>query len=275
MSQNKKQNHSSKRFLQIAIGVVSILLVVLVAVTVILSGKRDSAGGQNVSQTTQPTAETGPSAPTQPDDNRDPQNPVDPQTPDSNIPTESAPMLLDQGLYIVHVGNYSGKYVEDGSDSQLENFCAVMVENRSGKAVQLLQFKITSGDHVYEFRLTTLPAGERAIVQDLNRASFVGGEATMTADVEVCVFFDAEPSLYEDVFAISGTERGIELRNLTDVAIPGPIYVYYKTRTADGYFGGITYRVTIPGLEANATYSASVSHFWPGSSQVMFADYAH
>lgn len=272
---NVKQNQSeSKQSLLLAIAAAGIVLVLLIVLTVALSGNGNTADNQNMDNSTQPSAPVN-STPTTPlgeDGDLTPNG--DSQTSGSNEPTESAPMVLEQGLYIVRMGNFSGRYVEDGSDAQVENFCSVIVENRSTRTLQLLQFKVIDGDRVYEFRLTTLPPGERAVVQELSRTTFVPGEALMRADVELCVFFDKEPSLHEDVFAISGTENGIELRNLTDKEISGPIYVYYKTRTADGFGGGITYRVTVPGLAAKGVYKASVSHFWPGSSQVMFIDYA-
>lgn len=277
MSNQKTKHNQSKRSLMVAIEVASILLLVLIALTVVLSRKNNTSGDKDRGQTTESTQSVGstnPSDPMQSGENTATQPSGESQSQDSNVPTETAPLVLEQGLYVVHMGNFSGQYVEDGSDAQLENFCAAVVENRTEKTIQLLQFKVTSGDRVYDFRLTTLPPGERAIVQDMNKASFVTSEAIMTADVELCVFFEEEPTLHEDVFAISGTEKGIELRNLTDAEIPGPIYVYYKTRTADGYGGGITYRITIPGLAANGVYSATVNHFWPGSSQVMFIDYA-
>lgn len=275
--QNRKRNNrnTSQQVLMIAIGGVSILLAFLIILTVSLALTKKSPDNGKQTPSSQSTAPANPSEPTEPSEGFVTQPTGDHQTSDSNVPTADAPLVLDRGLYVVQMGNFSGRYVEDASDVQLENICAVVVENRTEKTIQLLQFKVTSDDHVYDFRLTTLPPGERAIVQDMNKASFVPSEAIMTADVDLCVFFETEPSLYEDVFAISGTENGLELRNLTDKDIAGPIYVYYKTRTADGYFGGITYRLTIPGLAAKGTYSAAVNHFWPGSSQVMFIAYAN
>lgn len=273
MPKQKSKHSQSKRSLMIAIEVASILLLALIALTVVLSRNKNTSGDNNSVQSGQQTVSTNPSDPTKPGTNGEQPSLNAPQTPADNAPTESAPLLLQDGLYIVHIGNFSGKYVEDGSDTQLENFCAVIVENRSEKTVQILQFEVVSGEHVYDFSLTTLPPGEQAIVQELNRAAYVPSDATMVTNVDLCNFFPEEPSLHEDVFAVSGTEYGIELRNLTDADIPGPIYVYYKTRTPDGYGGGITYRISVPGLEAKGVYTASVSHFWPGSSQVMFIDY--
>ena len=220
---------------------------------------------------TQPTTEAQPSGGKQPTAN--PQ-PSDEQVTLDNIPTESAPLLVSEDIYIVRMANYSGRFVEDGSDAELENYCAVVVENRSEKTIQLLQFTISGKERTYSFRLTTLPPGERAIVQEINRSAVANGEVIVSVNVEAIVYFAEEPSLHEDIFTISGSENGIELRNRTNQKISGPIYVYYKTRTSNGYVGGITYRVTIPSLEANGIYEAAVNHFWPGSSQVMFIEYA-
>ena len=280
MANKKKIQNMSKQHLQIASGVAAVMLVVLVVVGVMLFRQGAKPTGQDSIQASQTTDLANSSAPTQSGSHADPQPSDDPQTvtdprPSAGyVPTESDPLPLEPGLYVVHMGNFSGRFVEDGSDAQVDNFCAVIVENRSDKTLQLLQFQLTCGEQTYNFQLTTLPAGQRAIVQDLNRTTYAASEADVTSNVDVCLFFTDEPSLHEDIFEISGTESGIELRNRTNKEIPGPIYVYYKTRTADGYFGGITYRVSIPGLDANGTYSTAVKHFWPGSSQVMFIEYA-
>lgn len=271
---NKKKHNTQKKSLLLAIGAVSVLLVVLLLILVSLAGKQTPGEDDVIAQSNQTTSPADLDEPGQQDTNTDSQPLDDVQTSVGKVPTETEPILLTDGLYIVHMGNYSGRFVEDGSDEQLENFCAVIVENRSEHTVQLLQFTVADGDRVYDFQLTTLPAGERAIVQDLNRTSFATPKSDLAANTELCIFFDEEPTLYEEIFAISGAEYGLEVRNLTDKEITGPIYVYYKTRTADGYYGGITYRLTIPGLMAKETYNATVNHFWPGSSQVMFVDYA-
>lgn len=192
----------------------------------------------------------------------------------NNLPTEDKPLMLGDDLYIVRMGNYSGRYVEDGSDVQLDSFCAVVVENRGTRTVQLAKFQVKMGTQTYQFSLTTLPPGTRAIVQELNRLSFTDSDASPLASVETLVFFYAEPSLHEDVFSISGAENGIELYNRSDDDISGPIYVYYKTRNEEGFVGGITYRVTFPEVKAGETSFMAVNHFWAGSSQVMFVDYA-
>ena len=272
MSKRKKQNKQSRQILMGAIAVATIMLVVLIAIAIDLISKEPTGDGTEATRTDS-TVSVVPADPTQPDSTDDNQPSGDVVTPSANVPTESNPLMLDQGLYVVHMGNYSGRFVEDGSDVQVDNFCAVIVENRSESTLQLLQFTISDAEHEYTFQLTTLPPGERAIVQDMNRTPFVNGNGELNGNVDLCVFFDKEPSLHEDIFVISGTETGIELRNRTDSEISGPIYVYYKTRTADGFFGGITYRVTISGLGANGIFSTAVNHFWPGSSQVMFIDY--
>ena len=283
----KKMKHKkvSKRTLWIAIAAVSILLVALILTAVLLSRKDDTPRDDQSVSSTQATTLAAPSTPSQPDDDtasqpsEDTQTPEelqptdDPETPDANIPEEYL-LELDEDVYLIQMANYSGRFVEDGSDASLENYCAVVVENRSNKTIQLLQFTIPGVETVYSFRLTTLPPGERAIVQELERTTLANDEVIGSANVEACVYFSEEPSLHEDVFTISGSESGIELKNCTDREITGPIYVYYKTRTADGYVGGITYRVTIPTLKADETYKAAVNHFWPGSSQVMFIEYA-
>ncbi len=201
-----------------------------------------------------------------------PNEPTETTAPETE-PVEQEPIFLDAELCVTHIGNFTGRYVEDGSDEQVTDVCAVQVENRGDRTVQLAQFQIISDDVTYEFLLTTLPPGQKAIVQESGRQSYTETEVAPQKIVQTLIYFDTEPSLYEEVFAVTGMENGLELRNLTDQKIEGPIYVYYKTRTADGFAGGITYRIEFPGLEAGESYQTAVQHFWLGSSQVMFIAY--
>lgn len=188
--------------------------------------------------------------------------------------TTTLPLFMDSGIAIVDLGNYAGMYVEDGSDTQIDSVAGVVLENTSGHTIQLVQFTLTFGQDTYEFRVTTLPHGARVLVQEMNKKSFKDVDQNFTAAISAIAHFQQEPSLHTDVFSVTGTETGIELRNLTDKDIAGPIYVYYKTRNSDGYAGGITYRLTIPELKAKSTYAVNANHFWIGSSEIMFIDYA-
>ena len=219
---------------------------------------------------TEPVQATNP--PTKPTEgNTSHENPVN-KTEENE--TTTLPLFMDSGIAIVDLGNYSGMYVEDGSDTQIDSVAGVVLENTSGQTIQLVQFTLTFGQDTYDFRVTTLPHGARVLVQEMNKKSFKDVDQNFTAAISAIAHFHQEPSLHTDVFSVTGTETGIELRNLTNNDIAGPIYVYYKTRNSEGYAGGITYRVTIPELKAKSTYAVNANHFWIGSSEVMFIDYA-
>ncbi len=263
-----------RKNLKIAIAVLSILLVSLVVTAIALQLDQGDKPGDTELQTTIPSGVSG--APGDSGADATTEEPSD--QPTENVqqagPSEDGPLYLNDELCIVHAGNFSGRYVEDGSDMEILEVFAVVVENRGNRTLQLAQFQIHDGVNTFDFRLTTLPPGERAVVQDLNKGALTDSGAHLSASVETLVHFQQEPSVHEDTFAVSGGEGYVEVRNLTDAEIPGPIYLYYKTRTADGYAGGITYRLTIPGLAAGQTYQTAAAHFWLGSSQVMFLDYA-
>ncbi len=268
--------------LKIAIVLLGILLAVLLIVAVALSGygAKDqgigtgTTGDHTGNSSTQTSTDQGELNSGTQETETTPQQSTAPAAPTDMLPTADSPLHLGKDLYVVQIGNFSGRYVEDGSDMDVTDVCAVAVVNRGQQTVQLAQFQISHGTNVYEFRLTTLPPGETAIVQELNRMSFENANVRPVAAMETAVLFNQEPTLHEDVFGITGSEGGIELRNLTNEDIAGPIYVYYKTRTADGFAGGITYRITVPELKAGDSYQAAAAHFWAGSSQVMFVEYA-
>lgn len=241
-----------KNKISIAIAVAVILLVVILVVAIVHPHFND--------ETPSVTTETAPlwTIPTA-----------------ATLPVDSTNSIhLGQNLYVVRIGNSSGYFVEDGSDEKLDSVATAMVVNRGERTVQLAEFDLTYDSEVYSFSFTTLPAGASVTVQEVNKKSFEDEDADFSGRMDVFTWFPEEPSLYEDVFAVTGMENGVELRNLTDQDIAGPIYVYYKTRTADGFLGGITYRVTIEQLKAGESYRAATKHFQLGTSEVMFITYA-
>lgn len=190
--------------------------------------------------------------------------------------TDNGEYLIDLGndLYILRLVNVSGVYVEDGKDEKVESVAGITVQNRGKKTLQLANIYLYTEDGAFGFRVTTLPPGETVMVQDGDKQVFPEMEKLPEFETEHVTFFQKEPSLHKDVFEIATKPGSIEIKNISDKDIEGPIYIYYKTKTSGCYQGGITYRVQVAKLGAGESYSAYAGHFYGEESQVMFVDYA-
>ena len=76
-------------------------------------------------------------------------------------------------LTILNIGNYTGVYMEDGSDEVLSGVMMIVLENNSEKDLQLARIYITYSDETAEFEVTNLPAGEKAVLLEKNRLSML------------------------------------------------------------------------------------------------------
>lgn len=191
----------------------------------------------------------------------------------STLPEEPLWNLGD-GLYLMDAYNVSGTFIEDGSDVQVERVGAIKVENRSEKTLQLADIFLIVDGSQYVFRLTTLPPGASATIQEAQKQTLGTLGKEFEVVTENVIFFQEEPTLHPDVFSLITGMYSIEITNNSGNDIAGPIYIYYKTVESNGYQGGITYRVQVPDLKAGQTYQAYAGHFYDENSQVMFIDYA-
>lgn len=180
---------------------------------------------------------------------------------------------LGDGLELVSLANKSVTFVEDGSDEHLESVAVAAIRNNSEKVLQLADIHITIDGELYDFQLTTLPVGEVAYVQELDKRSMPETYEKLSTVTENVVFFQEELNLYEDLFEIQTSAQTITLKNISGSEVPGPIYVYYKLIGENGYEGGITYRVSIQGLAVGESSNAFAAHYQPDTCKVMFVTY--
>lgn len=184
----------------------------------------------------------------------------------SNQPqsTEDGPVLPyrlpSTALQIEKLAGYTGIYIEDGSDEEIENVAAILLTNTGDEDVELVRITAETEGGSYSFQATSLPAGASVIVMDQNRTPFTEGklksfQATAT---------DPAPfDLSEDQIEVVSSEGDeIVLKNITNKTIP-TVRVFYKFYYPDrsAYVGGITYTAVIHDLEPGKTASIRPSHY--------------
>lgn len=183
---------------------------------------------------------------------------------------QDASVDLGQGLSVTGMGSYSGPFYEDGSDDEVSEILAVTVKNDSAKYLEYMEFELIIGGKSCAFSLSTLPPGQSAVVLEKNRCEYTAAAAE-TASVSLCAFFETQPDMQENRFAITLADGIINVENITDSDISEDVLVYYKNKVGGIYYGGITYRVRIEGgVSAGEIRQIPATHFSLNSSEVLF-----
>lgn len=185
---------------------------------------------------------------------------------------ETDEIALGDGLVITDVGRYSGMFFEDGSDGIVQNVLMIVVKNTGKTDLQYTEITLHTEKGDGNFKLSTLPAGESAVVLEADRMQYVNGK--YTAENKSTVFFENGLEKYEDVFDVSGLSGMLNVKNISDKDISGKIYIYYKNAASDIYYGGITYRATVDGLKSGELRQVVAKHFNPGQSEILFITYS-
>lgn len=183
-------------------------------------------------------------------------------------PLPSFPMELEQ-LKIVRAGEYSGIYMEDGTNEVVSGVMMLILENTSGQDLQLARIDVEYPGFTAEFEATNIPAGESVVLLEKNRAP-MPQEHFLSASSRNVVFFPEKMSLREDILQITGGNGTLKVTNISGEDIAGDILIYYKNSASDLLYGGITYRVRVQGgLAAGETAQIISSYYMPDSCRLL------
>lgn len=182
--------------------------------------------------------------------------------------TEPAGIELGQGLFITDLYNYSGIYMEDGTNDAVVDVMMLLLHNGGTADLQYLELELYFGDQVYTFQATDLASGSCAVLLEQERKSYPGGQPDETV-VRHAAFFEEDMQLHEDVLQIQGLEGVLNVTNISDRDIVGDIYICYKYAGEDLFYGGITFRARIPGLKAGEIYQMPTGHYAPESCVIV------
>ena len=175
-----------------------------------------------------------------------------------------------KNMEILSIGQYSGKFLEDGSDTDKENILAIVVKNTSDKVIDYgeITMKISGKSGTLKFKVTNLKPGASALVMESSgeiefntqdRYIYVGSNSNTIKTI----------SLKEDQIAITTKGNKITVENLTNKNI-NKVYVYYKTVSPGNcYLGGVTYRLKLQNVRSGKSVSAESRHFSNLSSEII------
>lgn len=157
-------------------------------------------------------------------------------------------MLSDSCVVAERLVAYSGTFVEDGTDREVENVAALRIYNAGEEMLPFFRITLVIQGKLLQFEGSCLPSGSAMLLQEMYATTYVPGEISSVM-IRVydgsCWDYDGELIAWETYMG------GIKLHNLSQQTLH-EVYIYHKNYLAEQnlYLGGATYITFVPDLEA-------------------------
>lgn len=176
-------------------------------------------------------------------------------------------------MEVLSVGQYTGPFVEDGSDTPSGNILSIVVKNNSDEMLQYGEIHLNvNNNNTAIFKLSNIPAKTSALVIESTGAIEFSKDNTYEF-VDSMYASMSEVSLMEDKIEVNGGDNEITIKNISGEDL-GTVYVYYKYIQEGGaYLGGITYRTKFENVTAGAEISEKTAHYSKTTSEILMVDY--
>ncbi len=193
-----------------------------------------------------------------------------PVTENTTAPVETTvPAASSADLYCLEVSTYSGPFVEDGSEEEVENVAAIIVENRSAQYLERAVITYVFGDDVAQFELTGLPSGCKAVVLEKDRLVLSGKESYTLISCDST--FRSDAITESDTLKAYSKGNVLRLENTSEETHLNTC-VYYKKVNSDGSFlGGITYMLSFDTMKPGESKEKASAHFTENCEIVRFS----
>ena len=177
--------------------------------------------------------------------------------------------IASTGMTIKNIGQYTGSFVEDGSDKSVSNVLSIVVTNTSGKDLQYGEIKLKAGSKTATFKLTNIPSGKSVLALETSGMKYSSGTNYTYAEA---TYAQTNMSMNSSKVSVSTADSKVTIKNISGKDL-GTVYVYYKNLDKSGaYLGGITYRVKFENVKSGDTLTQSTKHFSKSNSEIIMVD---
>ncbi|MDO4543961.1 MAG: hypothetical protein Q4C01_05340 [Clostridia bacterium] len=264
-------NEKNKKFALILLVVAILCILTAIIAAIVVSGGDDEV---EVEPTVLPTATAAPTAVVPAT--------IEILTPDTPIPVspgiyetiespavESTPQPVGEtGLILRSILNYSGKFVEDGSDEQVSDIFAILLYNDSGSDIEYATLEYSTADgRLLTFTFSNLPKNRAIVVLEANRAVYAETELTLIS--EVIAPMETMQLMTDRISRYDGGNNDMVFTNISDETVENLRFYYKYLYDSETLLGGITYSCTVGELGAGMTISVSPSRYVSGGCEIM------
>lgn len=174
------------------------------------------------------------------------------------------------GLTIEKIAPYSGMFVEDGTNVNVENVAMLMLSNDGDFPVEYAQIRVMQGGEELLFDISALPVGEKLVVQEKTGKS--AAEKSVTSATALVVQRAAMEMSEKQIRVTDNGDNTLTIENLTDEIIP-TVRVFYKhfMQQEDLFVGGIAFTVRVTRLAADGSVTIQPAHYTSQNSRVVMA----
>lgn len=177
----------------------------------------------------------------------------------------------DKGLEIKSIGKYSGYFVEDGSNSNIDNVVCMVITNTSERDLQYGEIIIKVNGKEAIFKLTNIPSKTSVLVQESTGKIEYKSNYKYEYVSSIIASVDNLPMNSEKV-KVTKVNDSITIENISGKNL-GTVYVYYKYIQEGGvYLGGITYRTKFENVKKGQTLTQKTIHYSKNASQIVMVD---
>ena len=125
------------------------------------------------------------------------------------------------------------------------------------------------GDRTATFKITGLPAGERAWALEQSRMQLGAEDELVYEDCQVA--YNPNPVCATDDLVMTKQGNGMTIENKSGKTLKN-VCVYYKNRMSDGtFFGGITYMISFGELAPGVKMQKFTNHLGSESEVVRYS----
>ena len=139
-----------------------------------------------------------------------------------------------------------------------DNVAAIKLENNSDVDYRCIEIKVETDNGEYLFLASVLPAHKNITVLEENGAVLEENPEFRTAEIAAFEVFEETPSLMEDKFSVEIKDGSVEIKNISGEDINKNINIYIKATDDFGYFGGMTYKLSVGTLKADETKTIDI-----------------
>ena len=174
--------------------------------------------------------------------------------------------LGDEKITAENVSPYEGAYLENGDEEQVSGLYAMKFTNIGNKTIQSAQIIFGDGTQELVFQFEMLPVGQTITVVEWNKLSVAAEELK---------YIDSNISYLEDglenagsIEVIGGEDGVIQVKNITDEALP-LVRIFYRNTDSNGsMIGGPCHSALLDGIAPGETIQVEAD-YWDDSCVVV------